>query len=397
MQTDELERQLRDALRATLDRELGPDPTWAESPAAQRAAEFDRRRRRWPLRVLAVAALIGAGGAAALLAGAPDSSQFQLAYELDEHGYLADADGQNPVRIADGDEGECSGFGGEGPMWSPDGRYLAYRSGGGVCVRDADGRPVASFPGEGWRISWSPDSTRVATWLVFRETVGIYGIDGDLQAVLSPPGGCVAFGDHDPIWSLDGRSVVAAGGCLMPIDGQRPRRLAMGDPRYWPSQFLHHHLGYSPDGTRVAYITASEAYEPYVRTTSLVIADADGTELQVLTDRSDDGSDVVGGWHNLVWSPLGDRLAYTWSTNGGSPAAELRVLDISSGTEAAIAAEPGIRPLAFSPDGDRILFTTRDVNGDPTGLWSIGADGSDKQLLVRGSGRGEWQPLPPGS
>ncbi len=38
MQTDELERQLRDALRQTLDHELGPDPSWAESPAAQRAA-----------------------------------------------------------------------------------------------------------------------------------------------------------------------------------------------------------------------------------------------------------------------------------------------------------------------------------------------------------------------
>jgi len=71
MNTDELERQLRGALRETLDRELGLDPAWAESPAAVRVAQLDRRRR-WPLRVLAIAALITIGVGSALLLGAPD-------------------------------------------------------------------------------------------------------------------------------------------------------------------------------------------------------------------------------------------------------------------------------------------------------------------------------------
>jgi len=71
MKTDDLERQLRSALRETLDQEAGPDPAWAESPAARRVAALDRNRRRWPLRLLAVAAVIGAAGGAALLTGAP--------------------------------------------------------------------------------------------------------------------------------------------------------------------------------------------------------------------------------------------------------------------------------------------------------------------------------------
>ena len=72
MTTDELERHLRGSLREMLDRELGPHPAWTESPAARRAAELDRSRRRWPLRMLAVAAVIGAAAAGAvLLAGAP--------------------------------------------------------------------------------------------------------------------------------------------------------------------------------------------------------------------------------------------------------------------------------------------------------------------------------------
>lgn len=68
MTDHDFEQQVRANLREALDRELGPDPTWAESPAAQRVAEVERRsRRRWPLRALAVAALIGAGGGAAVL------------------------------------------------------------------------------------------------------------------------------------------------------------------------------------------------------------------------------------------------------------------------------------------------------------------------------------------
>jgi Tol biopolymer transport system component len=329
----------------------------------------------------------------------PDSSATRLAYGLDGDIYLADAGGQNPVRIADGEDGECSSFAGEGPMWSPDGRYLAYRSGwqagcsGSVYLSDADGHPVASFPGSGWLISWSPDSTRVATWLELFETVGIYGIDGDRQALLSAPPGCAEAGDHDPLWSPDGLSVVVAG-CEMPIDGQTPRRLSEDDLRSNP-QWV-----YSPDGTRVAYATYTE--DVSVRTASLVIADANGTELQVLTYQNDwnDPTTEYVHFDNIVWSPLGDRVAFTWQTINNSASvvtsSELRVLDISSGDETTIAAEPGIwGPLVYSPEGDRILHS-RDVDGE-MGLWSITADGSDAQLLVPGSDWGDWQPLPPGS
>ena len=54
-----------------------------------------------------------------------------LAYELDGDIYVADPDGSNAVKIADGVSAEdCAGAPGywaEGSIWSPDGRYLAYR------------------------------------------------------------------------------------------------------------------------------------------------------------------------------------------------------------------------------------------------------------------------------
>ena len=92
--------------------------------------------------LLAAAMLLAlaVGGAALALSGILDPPvppvpqhrpEIQLAYGLDGDIYLAEADGTNPVRIADGvpsdDARQCdSSFYGFGPMWSPDGRYLAY-------------------------------------------------------------------------------------------------------------------------------------------------------------------------------------------------------------------------------------------------------------------------------
>ena len=124
----------------------------------------------------------------------------RLAYGINGDIYVADSDGRNRVRIANGAPAawgpdRCRSYGGEGPIWSPDGRHLAYRGAvgrtgscrGTVIISDPAGHRVASFPGEGWLISWSPDSTRVATWVRLGDTIGVYGLDGVRQALLTVP------------------------------------------------------------------------------------------------------------------------------------------------------------------------------------------------------------------
>src|SRR5512132_2344832 len=57
-------------------------------------------------------------------------SMGSLAYGVDGDIYVADWDGSNPVRIANGVPNVCGGtfeYWAEGPTWSPDGNYLAYR------------------------------------------------------------------------------------------------------------------------------------------------------------------------------------------------------------------------------------------------------------------------------
>jgi hypothetical protein len=75
------------------------------------------------------------------------------------------------------------------------------------------------------------------------------------------------------------------------------------------------------------------------------------------------------------------------------------VVDVASGIVTTLASASGaVAPgaIRFSPEGDRILFSKTDANG-MTSLRSVRVDGSDGQLLVTGTGWGDWQWQPAGS
>ena len=121
-------------------------------------------------------------------------------------------------------------------MWSPDGRYLAYRLLGWLSRDrrssvDPDGHaPSRRSRATGWLVSWSPDSTRVATWVDLGKTIGIYGLDGVRQALLTVPPGCALPGDFDPVWSPDGMSVMSRP-VRCPSTVARHGRVPATDPR----------------------------------------------------------------------------------------------------------------------------------------------------------------------
>jgi Tol biopolymer transport system component len=320
-----------------------------------------------------------------------------LAYGVDGDIYVADWDGSNPVRIADGHPpNECGAFDysgeywGEGPIWSPDGQYLAYRHRncavedlptdrppddlwGDVVISDPEGNVIASFPtGTGWDISWSPDSTRVAVWVRFGETIGVYGVDGERQALLTMPSGFALQGDIDPIWLPDGQSLLEQD-WVVPVDGSTPYRLPLADRA--PAEGT-----YSPDGSRVAYGDHR----------SLVVAEADGSNPQVVFR-----GDVAGLPGSLVWSPTGDRIVFTSNRgSGGWRPNQLRVLDLATGTVTLLAEADGsdhLEVIDFSPEGDRIHFSRMDYQGAGMGsLWSVNADGSDPRRLITGTAWGDW-------
>jgi Tol biopolymer transport system component len=280
----------------------------------------------------------------------------------------------------------------EGPIWSPDGRYLAYRHadchGSGepwwdVVISDPPGNVVTTFPSEGWGISWSPDSRRVAVLECWCEeaTIGVCGLDGARQALITVPFELRAHnGEGDPVWSSDGESLVLPNAGHIPIDGSTPWRPTWakgGDG--WRT--------YSPDGSRYAYTTRS----------SLAVAAADGSDPEHMFGDCPCGS--------LAWSSTGDRIAFVsfsstpWFSNG-----QLRMLDVATGTVTSLAESEGSEFLSviagaafeFSPQGDRILFSkTEDEGAGASSLWSVNADGSDLRPLVAGTALGDWLTLSP--
>jgi WD40-like Beta Propeller Repeat len=99
------------------------------------------------------------------------------------------------------------------------------------------------------------------------------------------------------VWSPDGESLLL-GNVEIPLDGCPPRELRTAGG-----------------------IRPTDRVSPTPPACSLAIAAADGFHPQ----------ELFGDWAaNLVWSPTGDRIAFTSSRSG--PPDELRVLDVATGT-----------------------------------------------------------------
>ncbi len=352
-----------------------------------------------------------------------------LAYILDGSVYVADMDGSNAVKIADGrgddDCGSTDGFSfwAEGSMWSPDGRYLAYRRvdcsvkepGIGenwwdVVISDAAGNVHAAFPADGWDIGWSPDSSHVAVWDVFDyegpSTVGVYGLDGARQAQIAMPSDWRPSGDHDPAWLSDG--TLAVDDVKLPLDGGAAGWLdAAQSDESWEGYIASNGWrATSPDGSHTARVDGR----------SMIVEGSDGSgSVTLLTVERGTSLGVIGfspEGHRILFreteDPPGRRSPSLWSirvdgsdprlivagtTEGDwfAPSVALESLSALSKDEPSPAPTPTpASVIGFSPQGDRILFSKRPPGQGAGGLWSIGVDDSDPRLVVEGTGRGAW-------
>ena len=235
---------------------------------------------------------------------------------------------------------------------------------------------------------WSPDGRRIAFLMSHVSgrsdyIIALMDADGsNFQYLLELPDGQSVHSTLE--WSPDGRWIGFL--CDCPSPGSSDRRvlftvrsdgtevLDLGEAASPPA--------WSPDGTRIAFFQDSEGGM------EMITASADGTDRQqvLALARAGERSSM-----NLLWSPDGAALLYfdRWQNEPAMGA-------IVSIEDRSILAEFAGVVAAWSPDGSRIAVQTRICEGGYLSdcvpeftqdvLYTIARDGTDRQVLVRGSG-----------
>jgi Tol biopolymer transport system component len=134
-------------------------------------------------------------------------------------------------------------------------------------------------------------------------------------------------------------------------------------------------VSWSPDGGQIAYVAHDDIY----------VMDADGSNVLRLTDDP-------GGEFFPAWSSQG-VIAYwhgaTSGEDGGPSNSEIYTIPATGGIPTRLThnGTPDIEPT-WSPDGERIAY----FSTEPSEIWVMNADGSDRHRLFGSKENEGWAP-----
>lgn len=319
----------------------------------------------------------------------PDGST--MAFEYDDHIYVQRIDGGDPIRVTS-DEGDAVA-----PTWSPSGTHLAFlrhhpednslhqiylvSALGGAETR------VGPQIREGHGLDWSPDGHSLAAVHMEYGTdaLGIFlvsldGADSGMMRRLTRPAD-TTNGDASPAFSPDG-GTIAFSRSNLGITGDVWRlRLDATEPEQLTFEGLGiRGVDWTPDGEDIVFSSERGEFEGLWR------IPREGGEPR-----------LVPGTQRARWpsvSSAANRLIYSesfidtdlWRVEGPAFTGDRR-------SPHPFIATPKLEYHAsYSPDGDRIAFTT-DVSGKDD-IWLADADGANRtQLVSMGDGKGaRWSP-----
>jgi Tol biopolymer transport system component len=204
------------------------------------------------------ATVIDKGKRFGYLTWSPDGQRIAYGMYLpdvtDEEVTVIDRDGENRKVIAEG---------GSDPQWSPDGKYVAFSTGGvgigwdiAVALADGSQEYVEVAPGRAFR--WSPKGDAILAWnvgphlrLVNLATHEVRDLADDVRPVLpssgfslSPDGEQLTFIGSDPYPQEEAHNALY----VMNTDGTGVQKLVR------PSTAIGAHLEWSPDGSYIAFV-----------------------------------------------------------------------------------------------------------------------------------------------
>jgi hypothetical protein len=281
---------------------------------------------------------------------------------------------------------------------------------GGVVLIGGEGRGTDGTPAPGTSLAWSPDGDRLAFWsgAAADPASNLQGYAWQL-AILDAGTGSIerpmreglprALEPNGPIqWSADGRRILAgvlADGSptVLVADPATGRFSRLGAPDTDTTV-----AAWSPDGLRLAFVAAprfTNDWRLYLAATDG--ADARAVPLELPPDVGLSGAGALGGLamqmgFPLAWSPDGRRILVTASSETG--ATTTFVVGVADGSAAALT-PAGANPLLarWSPDGSSVAFLAFDPRRLANDLYVIAADGTGIRRLVEDvCGLLEWAP-----
>lgn len=245
--------------------------------------------------------------------------------------YVMDVNGSDVRRLTHSSTDDL------GPVWSPDGKWIVFRSFRGDSVQLEAIRPDGS---ERYVVS-------------DRKDIG--------WPRISPDGKRIAFQSSD---ETGAKTILT-----LNLDGRDLRTVPTGLDRPWDPVW-------SPDGTHLVFAQQPpDAGDPTAQTESVYISDTSGHDCRLLA--------TFPGFIQLpAWSPDGRTIAYqTWTGKKGD--ADIVLLDVATGKFTTITHRdhPYLDETpAWLPDGRLLFQSTRDGQYE---VYTMKRDGSSQQRLTK--------------
>ena len=240
------------------------------------------------------------------------------------------------------------------PDWSPDGKYLTYKSGEKLYIQSIGTGMVRELTPDlksFGSLRWSPDSHSILTTGVdYKDRNGLFEVDtktGDITSIVRlVPDSDVSWAT----WSPDGKKLFyKSRSWTEDVDD----RIVMYDPVTKQEKELpcgdSDFIALSPDGRSLAFLTQDQ--QTLSSSLSLNIMPAAGGELrEVLKFKKEELIKTV------AWAPDGSRLLFAKGIGNGKKC-ELWQISIEGGKPQKLGlAMENLNFLSVHPDGRRIAF-----------------------------------------
>lgn len=256
------------------------------------------------------------------------------------------------------------------PVWSPDGRFLAYILRPNVTygfspstlvihtLENGEEREISPALSAFGNLRWSPDGNFILAFGIDKKgQYGIYRIDVQTGAILSIVKGKV----NHAVWSSDGKKIfyVSENSILVrELETNEEKQLFMPVEKASPAN-----LTISPDGKQLAFSFSGTVSEKSL----MVMPAAGGSPREIL--KLKDPESIRSGWNGSVeWIADGRQILFVKDLKNANN--ELWQIPVEGGKpqNLGIINNGIIADLRVHPDGKRVAFTCAKLGGD---VWVI--------------------------